>query len=135
MVVVEAQVDADRVREALARGGLLLAPAGDGALASACVSRRRASRTSPPTAALRETLLEGVGVRSALPVELERGRAILEVESELARRGAARGAGQQRRAARAHVSLALRDEPASGCSCASTLASEPAPGSMPRPRD
>jgi hypothetical protein len=33
--------------------------------------------------ALRETLLEGVGVRSALPVELERGRAVLDVDSEL----------------------------------------------------
>jgi hypothetical protein len=83
VVVVEAQVDADRVRDALARGGLLTAPAGE--------ARRFRVRVEAEGLddfasyhALRETLLEGVGVRSALPVEMERGRATLEVDSDLA---------------------------------------------------
>ena len=83
VVVVEAQVDADRVREALGRSGLLVAPAGE--------ARRFRVRLEAEGLedfasyrALRETLIEGVGVRSALPVELERGRATLDVDSELA---------------------------------------------------
>jgi hypothetical protein len=83
VVVVEARVDADRVREALLRGGLPVASAGDG--------RRHRVRLEAEGLgdfasyrALRETLLEGVGVRSALPVEIESGRAVLDVDSELA---------------------------------------------------
>ena len=82
VVVVESQVDADRVRQALARSGLL-APAGE--------TRRFRVRLEAEGLedfasyrSLRETLIEGVGVRAALPVELERGRAVLEVDSELA---------------------------------------------------
>ncbi|HEY8156866.1 MAG TPA: hypothetical protein VII72_22265 [Myxococcota bacterium] len=83
VVVVEVQVDAGRVREALARSGLLVTPAGE--------ERRFRVRLEAEGLtdyasyrALRETLIEGVGVRSALPVEMERGRAAFDVESELA---------------------------------------------------
>jgi len=83
VVVVEVQVDADRVRAALARGGLLVAPAGE---ATRFRVRLEAEGVEDFASyrALRETLIEGVGVRSALPIELERGRAILDVDSELA---------------------------------------------------
>jgi hypothetical protein len=83
VVVVEARVDADRVRDALARGGLPVTSAGD-----ARRYRVRVEATGladfASYRALRETLLEGVGVRSALPVEIEQGRAVLDVDSQLA---------------------------------------------------
>ena len=83
VVVVEATVDAGRVRERLARAGLLVAPAGE---VRRYHVRLEAEGLEDYAAyrALRETLLEGVGVRSALPVELERGRAVLDVDGELA---------------------------------------------------
>jgi hypothetical protein len=83
VVVVEARVDADRVRAALARGGLPVSSAGD---ARRYRVRLEAMGLSDFASyrALRETLLEGVGVRSALPVEIEPGRAVLEVDSGLA---------------------------------------------------
>jgi hypothetical protein len=83
VVVVEAQVDADRVREALARGGLPVAPAGEARRIHVRVEAEGVEDFASYRA-LRETLIEGVGVRSALPVELERGRVILDVDSELA---------------------------------------------------
>jgi hypothetical protein len=83
VVVVEAQVDADRVREALSRGGLPVTPAGEARRIRVRVEAEGVEDFASYRA-LRETLIEGVGVRSALPVELERGRAILDVESELA---------------------------------------------------
>jgi hypothetical protein len=82
VVVVEASVDAGRLRERLARAGLLVAPAGE-------VRRYHVVLEAEGLAdfaayrALRETLLKGVGVRSALPVEFARGRAILDVDGEL----------------------------------------------------
>jgi hypothetical protein len=83
VVVVEAMVDADRVREALGRSGLLMAPAGEAQLVRVSVEADGLEDFASYRA-LRETLLEGVGVRSALPIELAPGRAILAVESELA---------------------------------------------------
>jgi hypothetical protein len=83
VVVVEAMVVADRVRDALARAGLLSAPAGEAPLVRVSVEAEGLEDFASYRA-LRETLLEGVGVRSALPVELAPGRAILMVESELA---------------------------------------------------
>jgi hypothetical protein len=83
VVVVEVQVDADRVREALARSGLLLAPAGEGSRYRVRVEAEGLTDFAGYRA-LRETLLEGVGVRSALPIELAPGRAVLDVDSELA---------------------------------------------------
>lgn len=83
VVVVEAQVDADRVREALARGGLPVTPAGEARRIHVRIEAEGVEDFASYRA-LRETLIEGVGVRSALPVELEQGRAILDVDSELA---------------------------------------------------
>jgi hypothetical protein len=83
VVVVEAQVDADRVREALTRSGLVVAPAGEGRRFQVRLEAEGLEDYASYRA-LRETLLEGVGVRSALPVEMERGRATLDVDSELA---------------------------------------------------
>ena len=82
-MVVEAHVDADRVREALARGGLPVTPAGEARRVHVRVEAEGLEDFASYRA-LRETLLEGVGVRSALPIELERGRAVLDVDSELA---------------------------------------------------
>lgn len=82
VVVVEAQVDADRVRDGLARGGLLAAPAGESRRVHVRVEAEGLDDFTSYRA-LRETLIEGVGVRSALPVEMERGRATLDVDSEL----------------------------------------------------
>jgi hypothetical protein len=78
VVLVEASVDVDRVRRSLRRAGLIGAPAGDG-------QRHRVRlelvdcRDYATYQAVRE-LLEQIGVRSALPVEMEAGRAVLEVE-------------------------------------------------------
>jgi len=82
VVVVAAQVDADRVREALSRAGLAVAPAGDGRRVHVLVEAEGLADFASYRA-LRETLIEGVGVRSALPLELEQGRAVLDVDSEL----------------------------------------------------
>jgi hypothetical protein len=78
VVLVEASVDVDRVRRSLRRAGLLGAPAGDG-------QRHRVRielidcRDYATYQAVRG-LLEQIGVRSALPIEMEAGRAVLEVE-------------------------------------------------------
>jgi hypothetical protein len=82
VVMVTASVDADRVRDRLERAGLAT-PAGE-------VERHRVRVEAEGCEdfaayrALRETLLTGVGVRSALPVELSRGHAVLDVDGELA---------------------------------------------------
>jgi hypothetical protein len=83
VVVVEAQVDAARVREALARARLPVAPAGEAPRVHVRVEAEGVEDFASYRA-LRETLIEGVGVRAALPVELEPGRAVLDVDSELA---------------------------------------------------
>ena len=82
VMVVQAQVDVARVRQSLERAGLL-APA---------------ARDDSPRERLRiviedldgyagfqavRTLLDDLGVRGAVPVEMERGRAVLEVESRI----------------------------------------------------
>ena len=129
VVVVEASVDADRVRERLARGGLLVAPAGE-------VRRYRVRLEAEGLEdfaayrALRETLIEGVGVRSALPVELERGRAVLDVDGELA--GDALLAALVRAAPPGTHAHAARDQPRAA-PLRVELAPEPAPASAPRP--
>jgi hypothetical protein len=83
VVMVAASVDADRIRDRLGRGGLLVSPAGEVARVHV---RLEAEGTGDFAAyrALRATLLDGVGVRTALPVELERGRAVFDVDGELA---------------------------------------------------
>ncbi len=82
VVVVEASVDAARVRERLAKGGLLVTPAGEARRVQVRVEAEGLNDFAAYRA-LRDTLVEGVGVRSALPVELEHGRAVLEVDGEL----------------------------------------------------
>jgi hypothetical protein len=80
VVVVEVHVDVERVRERLAQAGLLLMPSGE--------SRRYRVRVVIEDvgsyAAYRavRTLLEELGLRSVLPVEMERGRAVLEVDGD-----------------------------------------------------
>jgi hypothetical protein len=80
VVVVEAHIDADRVEKRLADAGLLMAR-------SAGVPHRNLRLVVEDLegfaayATLRETLIERVGVRSAVPVEMERGRAVLVVNT------------------------------------------------------
>lgn len=78
VVVVEAYVDSDRVRESLSRAGLLDAPSGD----------RQRSRfqltvlgldSYPAYAAVRKVLLGGAGAESVTPLEIARGRAVFDV--------------------------------------------------------
>jgi len=80
VVVVEAHIDADRVEKRLADAGLLMArragaPNRDLRLVVEDLESFAAY------AALREALIERVGVRSAVPVEMERGRAVLVVNT------------------------------------------------------
>ena len=84
VIVLESHVDADRVRESLARSGLLAMPSGDESRVQLRIVVEMVDGAGGygAYAALREALLAVRGVRSALPVELERGRAILEVEAE-----------------------------------------------------
>jgi hypothetical protein len=80
VVVVEAYIDADRVEKRLEAAGLLgagrdTAPHRDIRLVVEDLEGFAAY------ASLRKALIEGVGVRSALPVEMERGRAVLVVNT------------------------------------------------------
>lgn len=82
VMVVQAQVDVARVRKSLERAGLLAAPAGD----DAPRERVRVVIESVDGYAGYEavrTLLGDLGVRGAVPVEMERGRAVLEVQSRI----------------------------------------------------
>jgi hypothetical protein len=83
VMVVQAQVDVARVRQSLERAGLL-------APASGANSPRQRFRVVIEDLdgyagymAVR-TLLDELGVHGAVPVEMERGRAVLEVESRVA---------------------------------------------------
>jgi len=78
-VIVEVQVDTDRVRELLAEAGLL-APSGDGRRVRIRLEIRDVESYAVYTAL--RTLLDEVGVRSAVPVEMERGRVVLDVDGD-----------------------------------------------------
>ncbi len=78
-VIVEVQVDIDRVRDRLAEVGLL-EPSGDGRRVRIRLEIRDVESYAL-YAAIR-TLLDEVGVRSALPVEMERGRVVLDVDGD-----------------------------------------------------
>jgi hypothetical protein len=78
VVVVEAYVDADKVRESLARAGLLDAPSGDG-LRSRFQVTVLGLDSYATYAAVREALVGGAGADSATPVEVSRGRAVFDV--------------------------------------------------------
>jgi hypothetical protein len=80
VVVVEAHIDAGRVEERLRDAGLLRADS-DGALRRDFRLVVEDLESFAAYAALRETLIEGVGVRSALPAEMQRGRAVLVVNT------------------------------------------------------
>jgi hypothetical protein len=129
VVMVEANVDAARVRERLAQGGLIVAPAGE---ASRTHVRVEAEGLQDFAAyrALRETLIEGVGVRSALPIELEQGRAVLDVEGELS--GEALLAALRRAAPPGLTLTALETSP-ERLRLRVELAAEPLPASAPAP--
>ena len=129
VVVVEAQVDADRVREALARSGLLAAPAGEARYFRVRLEAEGLEDFASYRA-LRETLIEGVGVRSALPVELERGRATFEVESELAGDGLLEALV---RAAPPGLTLTPLETSPERVQLRVQLAPESAPGAIPAP--
>jgi hypothetical protein len=82
VMVVQALVDVARVRQRLERAGLLAASSGEGAV------RQRVRVVIEDLDGFAgynavRTLLDDLGMRGALPVELERGRAVLEVESRL----------------------------------------------------
>jgi hypothetical protein len=80
VVVVEAHIDADRVEKRLVDAGLLVAGS-DGPPHRDLRLVVEDLGSFAAYAALRETLIERVGVRSALPVEMERGRAVLVVNT------------------------------------------------------
>jgi hypothetical protein len=83
VIVVLAQVDVGRVRERLRRAGLLVAAPSDGAaLQHLRIVIEDIDSYASYTAV--RTLLDELGVRGAVPVEMQRGRAVLEVESKLA---------------------------------------------------
>jgi hypothetical protein len=81
VVMVEVHVDLDRIRQRLTGSGLLDRPSGE--------PRRFHLRLEivdlvdfEAYDAVRRTLIDEIGVRSALPVEMERGRAVLAVDGE-----------------------------------------------------
>ena len=80
VMVVQAQVDVGRVRQRLVRAGLL--PAGDLAPSQRL---RIVIEDLDGYAGYRavRTLLDDLGVRGAVPVQMDRGTAVLEVESRL----------------------------------------------------
>lgn len=78
VVVVEAYVDADRVRDSLTRAGLLNAPSGD-AKRSRFQMTVLGLESYAAYAAVRAALLNGAGAESATPAEMSRGRAVFDV--------------------------------------------------------
>jgi hypothetical protein len=81
VVVVEAWVDADRVRERLSAAGLLEEPAGGHRRSRLRVAVRNV-RSHADYAAIRAALIEPGGALSVTPLEIERGQALFEVVSE-----------------------------------------------------
>jgi hypothetical protein len=84
VMVVQAQVDVARVRERLERAGLLAPAAGEDALGPERLRVVIEDLDGYAAYTAVRTLLDELGVRGALPVELERGRAVLEVATRLA---------------------------------------------------
>jgi len=80
VVLAEVHVDADRVRERLELVGALTGPSGDD---SAERIRIVADGVTSYAAyeALRRAAIDGLGARSVVPLELERGRTVLEVDA------------------------------------------------------
>jgi hypothetical protein len=80
VVVVEAHLDVDRIRQRMAASGLL-APSGEPRWIQVSVVIE-GLESYGAYAALRRALIEEVGARSAVPLEMERGRAVLQVVSD-----------------------------------------------------
>lgn len=80
VVVVEVQVDAERVRQRLREAGLLMAPAAGAWRRPVRVVVEDVGSWASYRAV--RTLLEEVGAHSALPIEMERGRAVLDVDGD-----------------------------------------------------
>lgn len=80
LVLVEVYVDAGRIRDRLQAAGWIQAPPGSDVVSQVRIVLEDLSSYSAYDA-LRRTLLDDRRVRSVLPVELESGRAVLEVES------------------------------------------------------
>lgn len=79
VVVAEVHVDAARVRSRLERAGLLQVPSGEARGVRTLVTVEDLSSWAEVQAVRK--LLSDVGARNAVPVEVERGRAVLEVET------------------------------------------------------
>jgi len=79
VVLAEVHVDAERVRERLQVVGALVGPSGED---SGERIRVVADGVTSYLAyeALRRAVIDGLGARSVVPLELERGRAVLEVD-------------------------------------------------------
>lgn len=82
VMVVQAQVDVSRVRQSLERAGLLVPAAGDGGPRERLRVVIEDLDGYAGYQAVR-TLLDDLGVQGAVPVEMERGRAVLEVQSRV----------------------------------------------------
>jgi hypothetical protein len=78
VVLVEVHVDTDRVRERLVAAGLLVMPSGDGRRWRVRLVLEDVESFASYQAV--RTLLEEIGARSALPQEMEAGRAVLVVD-------------------------------------------------------
>lgn len=80
VVLVEAHIDSDRVEKRLREAGVLASRAPRPAYQDLTVVVEDPP-DFPTYAALRRALLEAVGVEVALPIEMERGRAVLRVRA------------------------------------------------------
>jgi len=80
VVVVEAHLDVDRIRQRMAANGLL-APSGEARWVQVHVVIE-GLESYGAYAALRRVLIEEGGARSTTPLEMERGRAVLQVVSD-----------------------------------------------------
>lgn len=82
VVLVEVHVETGRVKQRLSAAGLLAAPSGDVQRYRVLVILEQVESYGAYQAV--RTLLEEMGARSALPVEMEPGRAVIEVEDRRA---------------------------------------------------
>ncbi len=80
IVVVEAHLDLDRIRQRMATQGLV-APAGEARRVQVRVVMEGLG-TYEEFQSLRRILVEDLGVRSAVPMEMQRGRIVLKVVSD-----------------------------------------------------
>jgi hypothetical protein len=80
VIVVEVFVDTERVRRRLAAQGFALLPTGEGALVQIRLELLDVNRFGAYEA-VRRALAADSRVRSVIPVEMERGRIVLEVQS------------------------------------------------------